>query len=54
MVQFKNMEEVANFLMNDQRFRNLIDSLGSAYDDESVKDAAYEVAETWDYMVEKK
>lgn len=38
------MEEVANFLVNDQRFWNLIDSLGGAYDDESVKNAAYEVA----------
>lgn len=53
MAQFKNMEEVANFLMNDYRFHNLYDSLGTAYDDESLKDGAYEVAETWKDIAEK-
>ena len=53
MARFKNMEEVANFLVNDYRFKNLYNSLGPAYDGESVNDAAYEVAETWEDIAEK-
>lgn len=53
MAQFKNMEEVANFLVNDYRFKNLCDSSGTEYDDESLKDGAYEVAETWKDIAEK-
>lgn len=53
MAQFKNMEEVANFLVNDYRFRNLYDSVGAPYDNESLEDGAYEVAETWKDIAEK-
>lgn len=53
MAQFKNKEEVANFLVNDYRFRNLYNSLGVKYDDENLEDGAYEVAETWEDITEK-
>lgn len=53
MARFKNMEEVANFLMNDYRFKNLCDSSGTEYDYETLKDSAYSVAETWEDIAEK-
>lgn len=53
MAQFKNKEEVANFLVNDYRFRNLYNNLGVTYNDESLEDGAYEVAETWEDITEK-
>lgn len=57
MAKFKNMEDVAEFLVKDYRFQNLLSSIwGNDVDDygeEEVKDAAAEVAETWDYVKEK-
>lgn len=57
MAKFKNMEDVANFLMEDYRFQNLLSSIwGSDVDDygeEEVKDAAAKVAETWGYLIDK-
>lgn len=52
MARFKNMEEVASFLVNDYRFHNLCDSVGATYDDD-LKDGAYAVAEAWKDIAEK-
>lgn len=54
MAKFKNMEDVAKFLIEDYRFRNLLSSIWrNDYGEKEVKDAAVEAAETWGYLVDK-
>jgi hypothetical protein len=57
MAKFKNMKDVADFLVKDYRFQNLLSSVWgedvSDYDEEDVENAANEIAETWDYVEER-
>ena len=55
MARFAGMKAVAKFLTQDERLRELIESLADEDEvtDAVVEEAAYEIAETWDYLVEK-